>query len=47
VAISPDGRRLYVTNSGDDTVFALRLPDHALLSTIQVAWEPRGIVIKP
>jgi YVTN family beta-propeller protein len=46
-AISPDGRRLVVSNEDAATATALRLPDGALEGAVQVHQEPEGVAFTP
>ncbi|UOE48448.1 gliding motility-associated C-terminal domain-containing protein [Mucilaginibacter sp. SMC90] len=43
IAISPDGKKLYVTNSGNNTVTAINTSNNTIAATIQVGNLPLGL----
>ncbi|MGY9124810.1 MAG: beta-propeller fold lactonase family protein, partial [Actinomycetales bacterium] len=45
VAVSPDGTKAYVTNSGDDTVSVIRTADNTVIDTDAVAGGINGIAV--
>ena len=47
VAQSPDGRRLYVTDRGDDRVSVIDTIARAVVATIPTGERPVGIVVHP
>jgi YVTN family beta-propeller protein len=47
LAVTPDGTRAYVTNSGDDTVSVIDLATGTVVSTLAVGDGPAGIAITP
>ncbi len=48
VALSPDGSRLYVTNSVSGTVSVIETtPDMVVLGNIAVGTDPRGVAVTP
>ena len=47
IAATPDGRRVYVTNAGADSVTVLDVSTRSVLATIPVDRAPRGIAITP
>jgi len=47
VKVSPDGKRVYVSDGRAGTVSVLDTHTHALLATIKVGQRPWGIVLSP
>lgn len=47
IAITPDGRRAYVTSPSTNSVSALDIRTSTFLGTITVGLEPRGIAVLP
>jgi len=47
VAITPDGSRLYVANSGTNTVSVINTSDNTVIKTITVGSNPKGVAITP
>jgi YVTN family beta-propeller protein len=47
VAITPDGKRAYVTNTGDNTVSVITTATGAVSPPITVGKLPEGVVICP
>lgn len=46
-ALTPDGKRLCVVNSGSDDVSVIDLATHSAVAHVAVGHNPRGIVITP
>ncbi|MBN8821326.1 MULTISPECIES: beta-propeller fold lactonase family protein [unclassified Spirosoma] len=47
VAISPDGSRVYVTNSQSNNVSVINTTNNTVIATVQVGASPSGICITP
>jgi YVTN family beta-propeller protein len=47
VAVTPDGRRLYVANQFDDTVSVINTATYAVIDTVAVGDGPSAVVIGP
>ncbi len=47
LAVSPDGRRLYVSNEDAGAASVVDMPRHAVIATITVGVEPEGVAISP
>lgn len=47
VVISPDGRRAYVTNGGDNTVSVIDASNKQLITTLSVGLYPHGLRVSP
>jgi len=47
MALSPDGRRLYVALSGENAVSVYSVPDIALLGKIPTGWYPSSLALSP
>jgi YVTN family beta-propeller protein len=45
LAVSPDGKRVYVTNFSDDTVSVIGTVSNTVTSTIAVGNSPRGVAV--
>src|SRR5437763_637402 len=47
VAITGDGTRVYVANSGSNDVFVINTASNTVVATVNVGLLPQGIVISP
>lgn len=47
IAITPDGRRAYVTNRRDATVSVIDTKTHTVLTTVPVGYHPANVAISP
>jgi len=47
VAVSPDGRRAYVTNEDGNSVTVINLKTRRVSATIRVGTAPRGVAVSP
>jgi YVTN family beta-propeller protein len=47
VAITPNGRRAYVTNRRDGTVSVIHTKTHTVLTTVHVGYHPANVAISP
>jgi YVTN family beta-propeller protein len=47
VAVSPDGRRAYVTNNASNTVSVIDTGGGAVTATIPVGARPVGVAVSP
>ncbi|GAA3956952.1 gliding motility-associated C-terminal domain-containing protein [Mucilaginibacter dorajii] len=47
VSASKDGKRVYVTNSGSNTISVISTASNAVITTINVGAGPHGIVVSP
>jgi YVTN family beta-propeller protein len=47
IAITPDGRRAYITQPSANSVLAFDIPQRRLIKTIPVGLQPQGIAIVP
>lgn len=47
IAATPDGRRIYVTNAGADSVTVVDVSTRSVLATIPVDRAPRGVAVTP
>ena len=47
VALSPDNKTAYVSNTADGTVSVISLDTYSIITTIQVGAEPRGLATTP
>lgn len=47
IAVSPDGRRVYVVNSSGNSVAVLDAHTHAVIGTVSVGTRPYGIALAP
>ena len=47
LAVSPDGKRVYVTNPGDYSVSEIRTSTNTVLKTIDLGFYTRDVVVSP
>jgi YVTN family beta-propeller protein len=47
IEVSPDGQRLYATNSGDDTLSVVRTSDFVEIARVPVGNGPVGVAVSP
>ena len=47
VTVSPDGNKIYVTNSKDNDVSVVNTQTNAVIATIPVGLDPRGVAVNP
>ena len=47
VAVSPDGSKLYVTNTGSDDVSVIATATNTVTATILVGHSPKGVAVTP
>lgn len=47
IAITPDGTKAYVTNSGDNTVSVISVALHRVVATIPVGNQPLRVAVRP
>jgi YVTN family beta-propeller protein len=47
VTVSPDGKRVYVTNRGDDTVTVISTKRKKVIATVPVQDKPANVVLSP
>jgi YVTN family beta-propeller protein len=47
VAVSPDGRKVYVANGGSGTVSVIDTATNAVTAEITVGVEPSGVAVSP
>ena len=45
VAVSPDGRRVYVSNSNSDSFSVIDAQDRAVLTTVPAGLDPEGLTL--
>ena len=47
VAVTPDGTKVYVTNSDDDTISIIDTATNVVTATVSVGCNPLGVAISP
>jgi YVTN family beta-propeller protein len=47
VAVTPDGKSVYVTSSGDNTVYVIATASKSILTSVPVGPGPRGVAVTP
>ncbi len=47
MAITPDGTRAYVTNSGESTVSVIDTASNTVINTVRVGYGPFGVAMTP